>query len=219
MKFQDPILVKTWDFWCIIGLKLIAKACNFLSVSPTPCLQITIVEPAVKSVIHSETNHNAPIQVRVDDLIKEFSIGRAGDPSITRISLYLPCYKWFIHSIKNQMKGCMQEKCFRLKIAWQSILGHDRGVFRTPHHMTRALLVMRIFEQKKFNYFSLFLSGRQRNIVGIIIKVVSILANYANLHFCPTRAVHNSSGKVELRAKEGTTHWWASSAVFQRGSI
>lgn len=81
---------------------------------------------------------------------------RSGDPSITRISLYLPCYKWFIHSIKNQMKGCMQEKCFRLKIAWQSILGHDRGVFRTPHHMTRALLVMRIIEHENLITFLCF---------------------------------------------------------------
>ena len=80
------------------------------------------------------------------------------------------------------------------------------GVFRTPHHMTRALLVMRIIEHENLITFLCFLSGRQRNIVGIIIKVVSILANYANLRFCPTRAVHKSSGKVELRAKEGTTH-------------
>lgn len=161
-------------------------------------------------------------QVRVDDLIKEFSIGRAGDLEILPSHVFHYIYRvtnGFTHSIKNQVKGCMQEKCFRLKIAWQSILGHDQWrVQNAPSHdsSTSGDAYHRTW---KFNYFSLFLSGRQRNIVGIIIKVVSILANYANLHFCPTRAVHKSSGKVELRAKEGTTHWWASSAVFQRGSI
>lgn len=54
-------------------------------------------------------------QVRVDDLIKEFSIGRAGDPSITRISLYLPCYKWFYTFNKKSDERLHAREMFSFK--------------------------------------------------------------------------------------------------------